>query len=261
MHNAGYKELGIDNEFVFVGTNVKEADLETAIKGIRALQVLGVCVTLPHKTAVMKYLDAIDETAQHIGAVNTIFNKDGKLTGYNTDWLGVVTPLEKLTNLSGKSVALIGAGGAARSVIFGITKQGGKVTIFNRTVAKAKELAEEFSVNYATIDKLEMVMDMDIIFNATSVGMHPDTDASPLPKHFITNKHIVFDAIYSPYETKLLLDAKAQHATIIHGQAMLLYQGLEQFKLFTGNDAPEEAMKKALVIPSAVEESHTTKLI
>jgi shikimate dehydrogenase len=247
MHNAGYVALGIEDAFVFTGAHVLPEKLEEAVNGFRALQIKGISVTIPHKTTIMKYLNAVDDIAEKIGAVNTVINDHGKLTGYNTDWIGVVTSLEQLTNIKGKHVALLGAGGAARSVIYGVIKKGGTVTIFNRTVEKAKELAEEFNCQYATLDELNSIKNMDIIFNATSIGLHPNETQTPLPKEYITSKHIVFDAIYTPYQTQLLKDAKEKGAKIIHGQSMLLYQGLAQFKFFTGHDAPEDIMRNVLI--------------
>lgn len=247
MHNAGYEALGIADEFVYVGARVLPTYIDEAVRGFRGLNIRGVSVTLPHKTTIIDYLNEIDETALSIGAVNTVINENGTLKGTNTDWLGVVEPLEKVTEIKGKSVALLGAGGAARSVIYGIQQKGGKVTVFNRTVENAKQLADEFGCEYGSFDDLEKVKTMDIIFNATSVGLHPNEDQTPLPKQYITDKHIVFDAIYSPYETRLLKDAQEKGAAVIHGLEMLLYQGIAQFKLFTGHDAPEDVMRKVLM--------------
>lgn len=246
MHNAGYEALGIEKDFVYVGAKVVPKDLENAVKGFRSLNIRGISVTIPHKTTIMEFLDEIDETAKMIGAVNTIVNEDGMLKGYNTDWLGVVTPIERITSLEGKKVALIGAGGAARSVIYGAASLGAQVTIYNRTLESAKQLGKEFNCGFASLDELATIRDMDIIVNATSVGLHPNEKQSPLPKEFITDRHIVFDAIYSPFETQLLKDAKEQGATVIHGLEMLLYQGMAQFKLFTGSEAQEDVMRKVL---------------
>ncbi|MGI8419873.1 MAG: shikimate dehydrogenase [Candidatus Levyibacteriota bacterium] len=246
MHNVGYKALRIDNDFVYIAAHVKPADLSQAVQGFRALQIKGVSVTLPHKTTIMQYLDTIDDAAQKIGAVNTIINDKGKLKGLNTDWTAIITSLEKITKLSGKNIALLGAGGVARGALYAFTQNDGKVTIFNRTIDVAKKLAEEFGCKYASLNDLEKVADSEIIFNATSVGLHPNTNQTPLPNKYITKKHIVFDAIYSPYETRLLREAKRQGATVIHGMEMFLYQGMAQFELYTNHIAPEEAMRKVL---------------
>lgn len=247
IHNAGYEKLGIDTDYVYLACNVKIENIADFVKGVRAMQIRGVSCTIPHKMEVMKYLDNIDEVAEKIGAVNTIVNEDGVLKGYNTDWLGVVTPLEKITSLENKSVALIGAGGAARAVAYGVTRRGAKLTIYNRTIEKAQAITKEFGGDAHSLDAVEEVKNMDIIFNATSIGLHPNENESPLAKELITDKHIVFDAIYVPYETKLLRDAKQQGARTIHGMEMLLQQGIAQFKLYTGCDAPEETMRDVLL--------------
>ncbi len=247
MHNRGFEELGIDNEFVFAACNVKVENIADFMKGVRAMGIRGVSCTIPHKMAVMELLDEIDETAKTIGAVNTIVNTNGVLKGYNTDWLGAVVPLERITSLKNKKVALLGAGGAARAIAFGLKKKGANVTIFNRTIDKAEELAKEFGCKAASFNDVSAIKNMEIIINATAVGLHPHVDETPLDKELITSKHIVFDIIYAPLETRLLRDAKEQGATIIHGLEMLLEQGVAQFKLYTNIDAPEEAMRNVLL--------------
>jgi len=240
MHNAGYETLGIDDQFVYLGARVKKEDLEKAIWGVKALNIRGLACTIPHKVEIMKYLDEIDETAQKIGAVNTVVNNEGKLIGYNTDWYGVVILLEKLTSLSGKKIAVLGAGGAARAVVYGLLKQGAKVKIFNRDLEEAKFLVEKFRCPAADLSKIEEVKNFDIIINATSVGMSPQENQSLLRKELISSSQIVFDVVYVPYETKFLKEAREKGAKIIHGLDMFLYQGVAQFELFTGHKAPEE---------------------
>lgn len=246
MYNPAYKALGIDNEYVYVGCNVKVEELEDFFKGVRAMHIRGISCTVPHKEHVRKFLDVIDETAQKIGAVNTIVNENGVLHGYNTDWLGVVTPLEKITSLENKTVALLGTGGAAKAVAYGVTKLGGQLAVFGRTFEKAEALVDTFGGDAYSFEALEKVSDMDIIFNATPVGLHPNENETPLPKEYIKSHHIVFDAVYAPHKTKFLSDAEKQGATIIYGTEMLLYQGMEQFKLYTGHDAPEDVLRTIL---------------
>ncbi|HWY80038.1 MAG TPA: shikimate dehydrogenase [Candidatus Sulfotelmatobacter sp.] len=245
MHNAGYKALHIDNQYVYIACRVSIHTIDSFIKGAKATNIHGISCTMPHKIAVMPYLDEIDKVAKKIGAVNTIINNDGKLVGYNTDWLGVLTPLEKLTSLQNKKVALIGAGGAARAVAYAITNKGAKLLIFNRTIDKAKTLAEEFGGTAYPLNAAEIINNADIIINTTSVGLH-DKKETPLPQKYITKNHIIFDVIYG-HETRLLKEAKKQGAQIIQGREMLLYQGLAQFKLYTGHDAPETVMRKVLL--------------
>lgn len=245
IHNAGYKKLKIDNGFIFLRAGVKPEDLKMAIDGIRALQIRGVSVTMPHKQKVMKYLDKIDKDAKRIGAVNTVVNNNGKLTGYNTDWTGALTALEQKTNVKNKKVAVIGAGGAARAIVYGLIKIGGKVKIFNRSKEKAQQLVKDFGCDFAPIDSMDEISKMDIIINATSVGM--SDDKSIVDKKYLIKNQIIMDAVYSPRETGLIRNAKEMGAKIVYGYEMLLYQGVEQFKLYTGFDAPVEVMRKVLV--------------
>lgn len=246
LHNTGYKALGIDKEFVYKKELVRIENLGKFIDSIKNSNIRGVSLTMPHKLEVMKYIDNIDNTAMNIGAVNTIVNENGKLYGFNTDWLGVILPLEKITILKNKEVAVIGAGGAARAAIFGFIKSGSKVTIYNRTIDKARALANEFNCKFSGMDNLEDLKKMDIIFNATSLGTGKDISISPLPENIIQKHHIIFDAIYSPSETQLIKNAKNKDATIIYGSEMLLYQGIKQFELFTGKKAPVKQMLEAL---------------
>ena len=250
MHNAGYEALGIDNQFIFLGAKVKVEDVETAVQAMRKMGIHGLTCTIPHKVAVMKYLDKIDETARKIGAVNTVLNQNGKLIGFNTDWQGVVIPLEKVTKLPGKKVMVVGAGGAARAIVYGLLKRGAKVTIFNRTKEKAVNLAKEFNCLSGDLNNQEEIKDFDIIVNTTSVGMKPLENETSISTEFITEKQIVFDIVYVPFETKLLKEAKKRGAKIVHGVEMLLHQGTAQFEIYTGHKAPENVMRKVLMSSS-----------
>ena len=247
MHNAGYEALGIDDQFVFLGANVKVADVGLVIQAMKKMGIHGLTCTIPHKVEVMKFLDEIDETARKIGAVNTVLNKNSKLIGFNTDWLGVIIPLEKITSLSGKKVLVLGAGGAARAVVFGLLSRGAKVTIFNRTKEKAIELAKEFNCLSGDLNNQEEIKNFDIIINTTSVGMKPLENQTPISIKYLTEKQIVFDIVYVPYDTKFLREAKKRGAKIIHGVEMLLHQGTAQFEIYTGHKAPEEVMRKILL--------------
>jgi len=250
MHNAAYVELGIDHEFVFVASRVRVENIKSVVTAMRVMGFRGLTCTVPHKIEVMQYLDEIDPIAQKIGAVNTVVNNDGMLIGYNTDWQGAVIPLEKYGSLKDKKVALIGAGGAARACGFGMVEKGARLTIFNRTIEKAEILARELDskVEVRSLDQVPEEMEgYDIIMNATTMGMGKNEGISPLPKSAIDEHHLVFDAVYSPFETQLLKDAKEQGATIIHGTEMLLHQGTEQFRLYTGHTAPENVMREVLL--------------
>jgi shikimate dehydrogenase len=246
LHNCGYQAAGISDKFIYVAAEVQAEILRDAIKGIRALKVRGVSCTMPHKQQIMKYLDEVDPIAQKIGAVNTVVNYEDKLVGYNTDWLGVVKPLENVLSLSGKKVAIIGAGGAARAACFGLTQRGCHVKVFNRTARKAKALSADFDCKFGTLAEQEQIQEYDIVFNATPLGMFPNQDISPLSKDLITKDQVVFDSVYHPQNTLLLRDAVSRHATIISGAEMLLQQAVAQFELFTGCTAPVDKMRSEM---------------
>ncbi len=245
MHNAGYEALNIDNQYIYVGCKVDVNDIDDFIKGVRVMKIQGISCTMPHKIAVMPYLDEINEVAKKIGAVNTIVNDNGKLIGYNTDWLGIITPLEKITTIKNKRVALIGAGGAARAAAYAVTSKGANLTIYNRTLEKAQKLVEIFGGTAFRLDGLNNITNADIIINTTSVGLK-NKNETILPKKFITKNQILFDAVYGN-ETQFLRDAKEKGTQTIAGVEMLLCQGVEQFKLFTGHDAPVDVMRKILL--------------
>lgn len=244
MHNHGYKILGID--YVYVAARVLPSSLQGAIDGIRSLEIRGASCTMPHKEGVIPLLDEVDEKASIIGAVNTIVNEDGRLTGYNTDWLGIVTPLENHRELQQEKVLILGTGGASKAAAYGVTARGAKLTVMGRNREAARVLAEQYGGDYCDFSDLEVVRECSIVINATPVGMTPDLESSPLPATLITPRHLIFDTVYSPLHTRLLKDAQAAGATVIIGTEMLLHQGVAQFELFTGRDAPVEEMREIL---------------
>lgn len=246
MHNAGYEALKIDDRFVFLAAHVTPQNLGTAISGMRALGVLGISVTIPHKQTVIPLLDSIDDLAKKIGAVNTIVNQKGQLRGFNTDWLGLVLPIERAGTIGGKKIAILGAGGAARAAVFGMKQKGGQVTIFNRTFERAQSLAKEFGCEAKALTVESKFSNFEIIINCTSVGMSTKTLESPIKESELGSSHIVFDCVYGHQPTKLITDARKAGATAIDGVEMLLFQGIEQFNFYTEHQAPEEAMRTAL---------------
>lgn len=245
LHNTGYSALGLADEFVYVGCDVQPEAIADFVTGVRAAGIRGVSCTMPCKELVSPYLDTIDATARTIGAVNTIVNQDGQLHGYNTDWIGVIAPLQAITTLKSKKVAILGAGGTAKAAAYGLSQAGADVTLYNRTLSKAQALAQKFDCQFAALDADADLSHADIICNTTPVSMNKD--ASPLNRRQIASHHIVMDAVYHPYNTKLLLDAAASGAQVVHGTEMLLHQAMAQFKLYTGHDAPEDAMRRALL--------------
>lgn len=244
IHNAAYKALGIDNEFVYIASRVTPVNLKSAIDAIRALEIKGATITIPHKTNAMEYVDKIEQTAEKIGAINTIVNNNGKLIGINTDWIGVITPLEAVTSLENKKVAVIGAGGFAHAAVFATTSKKAQVKIYNRTAKKAQELASRFHCESGSLEQIDEIKHADIIINATPVGMK--TDASIITDEVLRKNQIVFDAVYVPYETSLIKMAREKGATVIHGSELLLFQGAAQFELFTGKKAPVDVMRETI---------------
>lgn len=252
MHNAAFDALGMD--YTYVAFDVNPAELQKAIEGARSLNIRGFNVTIPHKIDVMKYLDEIDDVARLIGAVNTIDFKN--LKGYNTDGIGAVRAIEEVTSIKNKNVVIAGAGGASRAISFYIAKYGAdSLTILNRNVDKAQSLAGDVS-NSGLIDDVKSdsineinayLADADILVDTTPLGMHPHINDQPIAT--AENMHdelVVFDAVYNPNETVLLKQAIEAGAKPVYGIKMLLYQGAESFKIWTGADAPVDIMEKAL---------------
>ncbi len=243
MHNAGYKALSLN--FVYVAFQVSNVD--NAIAGIRALDIKGASVTVPHKLAVMPFLDKLDALAKDIGAVNTIVNSNGKLIGSNTDCEGAIRALEEKTKIEEKRVIVVGAGGAARAIAFGLKMKKAKIKIINRTKDHAQTLAKEVGAEYGDLTDLSEIKNSDILIHAATTGMHPNSNDSLVPKEYLHKNLVVFDIVYNPKETKLIKDAEKVGCQIIYGYKMLLYQAVAQFELFTGVKAPVEVMEKALL--------------
>jgi len=243
IHNAGYQALRINYAYV----SFQVSDIKRAIEGIRGLGIRGASVTIPHKTTALKYLDQIDPLAEEIGAVNTIVNDDGVLTGYNTDGDGALKALEEVTTLGGKKTVLIGSGGAASAIAVGLKAKGVKLVVLNRTEDKAVKLAEKVNADDSgNLKKLSEISSADILINATTVGMWPETGRSITPKDLLHNRLTVFDIVYNPRETRLLAEARERGCAVVYGYKMLLYQAAGQFELFTGLKAPLPAMESAL---------------
>jgi len=245
MHNAAYKALGIDSQYTFLAKQVKPEELADAMKEeLRAPNIHAFACTIPHKETVIQYLDNMDETAKEIGAVNTVLNNNGALKGYNTDWEGAINALLKYTSLKNKKVAVLGSGGTARAIVYGLSKENCQISLYSRSTDKALTIFQKSKCELFPWDKREDVYNAEIIINATSVGR--EDDATPLSGKGITDKHILFDVNYKKGNTQLLNLAKLKNAIIIDGLEMLLQQGMLQFELYTGMKAPENAMREAL---------------
>lgn len=253
MHQAALNAMGLSG--AYVPLHIRPEGLSDAIQAMKVLGFRGVNVTIPHKVEVMKHLDVIDEGARLIGAVNTIVNDNGTLTGYNTDGIGYVRSLkdEACPDLHGKSIVVLGAGGAARGIIHALIGEGPKtISIVNRTSAKAIALAEEWSSlgdlrGYGEDEAERALLGADIIINTTSVGMFPHIFETPVPPEFIPEGIVVSDLIYNPLTTELLRQAELRQCTVHGGLGMFINQGAYAFEYWTGLTAPVHVMKEAVL--------------
>ncbi|MCD6452791.1 MAG: shikimate dehydrogenase [Dehalococcoidales bacterium] len=255
MHNAAFRKLGLD--YLYVPFRVSQKALSKAIEGARALNIRGLNVTIPHKVAIIPLLDKLDPMAAKIGAVNTIVNDDGYLTGYNTDATGFLQALlNKGIEPEGKNVVILGAGGVSKAICFILVTRGANLVILNRRqeLDWAEKLAGQLSQTFSREVKAQELSEPNlaaalekgnILINATSVGMRPDWDSTPVPNRLLGPNLIIFDVVYNPIRTRLQRDAERVGAKTISGLDMLVWQGALAFKQWTGLYPPVEVMKKA----------------
>jgi shikimate dehydrogenase len=257
MHNAAFKKLGLD--YLYIPFQVKPEELSKAVAGLRALGVRGFNVTIPHKVTVIPLLDALDPLAGKIGAVNTVVNEGGRLTGFNTDGAGFLRALtDKAIMPRDKDVVVMGAGGASRAISYVLAGEGARLTILNRkleldwaeNIARLihKELDQEVKTGELNSRNLSSALkNADILVNATSVGMSPDGNRSPVPTGLLERRLVVFDIVYNPVMTRLLEDARAAGARAIGGVEMLAWQGALAFEKWTGRPAPVGLMRQEAI--------------
>ena len=258
MYNYSFEKLGLD--YAYVAFDVKEDEMEQAIAAIRLFKMRGCNVTMPGKNIAVKFMDELSPAAELIGAVNTIVNDDGKLTGHNTDGIGFVQNLrENGVEVKGKKITIAGGGGAATAMQVQCALDGAReITIFNKkdaffertlnTAEKIRKAVDGIVVNVYDIDDAakmtEEILSSDIFANATIVGMKPLDDQSVVKDLRAFHKELVVcDAVYNPIETKLLREAKEAGCKCVGGKGMLLWQGVAAFKLYTGKDMPVEEVK------------------
>jgi shikimate dehydrogenase len=252
MHNAAFKALGLDAEYRLAP--VKPGQLEEFIDKLREGEVMGASVTIPHKVEVMRHLDHIDETARAIGAVNTIVHRESRLYGYNTDGTGGVGALtEEYGSLKDRNVTILGAGGASRAITYQVSRVDCRVTVLNRSVERARHLVNDLKsqasaeLSYGGFTQLpDIIDDTDVLINTTSVGMSPNVSDSPVPEGLLHGGLFVYDVVYNPAKTKLLRDAEAKGAGTLSGVKMLVYQGAEAFRMWTGVEPPVQLMQKVV---------------
>lgn len=245
MHNAAFRELCMD--CTYHPFRVAPENLGDAIKGANALGFGGLNVTVPHKEQTLDFVEA-DELALKIGAVNTIDFKDG-IHGYNTDGLGAEKALtEKGILIKGSNISIVGAGGAAKSIAFHFSNLGANIDIFNRTPQRAEQLAHVVGGQAHGLDVLgESLENCDILINTTTVGMHPNVSESIVTREQLHSDLAVFDIVYNPLKTKLLQEAEDAGAKTIDGVGMLVHQGAESFRIWTGREPPVETMRDAVL--------------
>ncbi|HLG30679.1 MAG TPA: type I 3-dehydroquinate dehydratase [Candidatus Brocadiales bacterium] len=255
IHNAAFAEKGLN----WVYIPFKTENIATVFSGLKKIDIQGCSVTIPHKQSIMELLDEIDPLARRIGAVNTVVNRNGKFWGYNTDCTAALIALKEAMpphpiplprgerrgegdfSLKGKTVLVVGAGGASRAIAFGLHKEDADVIITNRTYEKAEMLGRDIGCKYCKMQELDNLQ-IDVLVNATSVGMYPNINEMPVPANVLKSGMVVFDIVYNPLETRLLLEAKHRGCITIDGLAMFINQAAAQFELWTGQKAPKELM-------------------
>jgi len=258
MHNAAFGVLGLN--WVYVPFAVTPDQVTATVQAVRALDLVGLNVTIPHKLAVLPLMDEVSAEARALGAVNTIINDDGRLRGRNTDGEGFLRSLREIGgDVTGRRVALIGAGGSARAVALAVAKAAvAKLTIINRTVEKAELVAEMVQaaqpgaavkvLGLETEEAGQAVREAQVVIDSTAVGMYPHHETAPvIPVEWLQREQTVCDLTYNPRETVLLKAAKAVGAITLDGTGMLVHQGALALEYWTGREAPVEVMREALL--------------
>jgi 3-dehydroquinate dehydratase / shikimate dehydrogenase len=256
MHNAALQALNRNGVYL----PFEVADVGSFIYGFvhpktskMKWNLRGLSITIPHKLDIIQCLDHLDETAQAIGAVNTVVVGGNELHGYNTDVSGAMKPLDEMMDVRDTRVAVLGAGGSARAVCYGLRARGADVTIYARDLRKAESLAAEFDAQAAELQNFNQAPETktDLVINCTPIGMHNHSEGqSPVPADSLRGVQLVYDLIYTPEETALLRAAKQVGCETLGGLAMLVAQAAEQFRLWTGEEAPVELMRQAVSLPA-----------
>jgi|APTNR8051073442_1049403.scaffolds.fasta_scaffold04225_7 shikimate dehydrogenase len=242
MHSAGYRALGLNYTYVAFGID----DTEAAVAAMRALGIRGLGVTTPHKLRIGAYLDDLTETARAIGAVNTVVNDGGRLVGHNVDWQGAVDAVREGLDPHGRRVAVVGAGGGARAIVYGLVQAGAEVVIHNRDAGRGSDLAASLGARYGGPPSALADADgYDLIAHATPVGFHAPDDML-VPEEALRPGAVVFDAVAVPVRTRLLRTAEARGCRTIPGVRMQLHQAVRQFELYTGRTPPIGILERAL---------------
>jgi shikimate dehydrogenase len=242
MHNSALAHSGLDGCYLAF----RVENIAAAVHGIRGLGIRGASITIPHKISVLPYLDKVDPMAADIGAVNTVMNREGVLCGYNSDCAGAIRALSEKTVIKGKDAAVIGAGGGARAIGFGLKQEGGIVTIINRTRSRGEKLARDLGCRFRPLAELKN-LPYHIVVNATPVGMRPDVNSMPLAPDLMKPEMVAMDMVYNPLKTRFLKEAESSGCTIVDGVSMFVHQGAVQFELWTSHEAPVDIMRKVVL--------------
>jgi shikimate dehydrogenase len=257
MHNAAYRALGLNYTYVAFGTE----DTEGAVRAMRVLGLRGLGVTMPHKTRVMAFLDDLSPDARAIGAVNTIVNDAGRLTGHNVDWIGAVRAIREVIEPASLRTAVIGAGGGARSIAYGLAREGNEVVLFNRSTERGESLARDLGITFGgDVGQLTDAGHFDLLAHATPVGFHQPDVMLP-PSTVLQPPLVVFDAVPMPIETRLLRTAAARGCRTIAGVRMQLHQAVCQFELYTGLSPDLPVMQEALLAAMAATAGGTDQAV
>jgi shikimate dehydrogenase len=248
MLNAAFRECKINAKYEFF--EIPPAELAEFFDQIKTKPITGLSVSIPHKIECQKFLDELDESSQKIGAVNTIFWREKKLIGTNTDWLGAISALETMiprSELANKKVIVLGSGGSARAIVFGLLQRKAQVRVIARESEKFKNIQKDFNVSGDNIENLTKYS-AEILINTTPIGMTGKFENQSLvPLDFLQKqKPLVFDIVYNPLETRFLREAKSTGCQVLSGLEMLVRQGAAQFEVWTGKKAPIEVMRKEL---------------
>jgi len=247
VYNAAFQALGLN--YVYVPFVVQ--DLQKAVEGIRHLGIAAVGVTIPYKIAIIPYLDELDAESRLVGAVAAVLNRNGRLIGSTTDGQGALRALQDKTDVKGKRVLLLGAGGAARAIAFALQQAGAHVTVLNRIeeIQMAQSLGQALGCPWGDLSQLESVASQaDILINTTPVGQSqtPLEGQSLVPGHLLRAGMTVMDIVTTPRQTPLLRQAAQAGCAVVYGDEMLLWQAVFKFKLYTGVEPPIEVMRHAM---------------
>lgn len=242
IHNRAFQETGLP--YIYVPFWVK--NLQKFFSGF-APYFEGISVTMPFKEEIIPLVDTMDDAAQKIGAINTVVKENGGWKGYNTDGTGAIQALEKHISLKGKNVLIIGAGGTAKAIGHGVVERGGHLTVtYNKNRERGESLARELACSLSDIRDIEK-LSVDVLINCSPVGMSPRVDESPVPAHVLRPGMVVFDSVYNPPRTRLIREAENAGCTAISGVELFINQGAAQFELWTGRQAPVDAMRETLL--------------